>query len=129
MAVPEWDAACALGVYDGAEHDRRDGFLHLSAAGQVAGTLAAHYAGRTDLVLAEIDAGALGGALVWEPSRGGALFPHLYGTLPVAAVLGVVPVPLDGDGRHALPPALAPGSGRGSGPESEGRAGRSETGA
>ncbi len=88
----EWRLAEAAGVYSGNADDARDGFIHLSAAGQVAGTLARHYAGRDDLLLVRVDAGALGEALRWEPSRGGALFPHLYGSLPMAAVVDVAPI-------------------------------------
>jgi uncharacterized protein (DUF952 family) len=94
----EWRAAEAAGHYDGNADDARDGFIHLSAKDQVAGTLAKHYAGRTDLVLVSVDPDALGAALKWEPSRGGALFPHLYGKLPVSAVVDVSPVETPADG-------------------------------
>ena len=85
----EWAAAEAAGVYTGNGDDLRDGFIHLSARDQVAGTRAKHYAGKCDLVLVAIDADALGDALRWEPSRGGVLFPHLYGSLAISAVIGV----------------------------------------
>jgi uncharacterized protein (DUF952 family) len=88
----EWRAAEAAGVYTGNADDVRDGFIHLSAADQVAGTLEKHYAGRSDLLLIAIDPDALGEALKWEPSRGGALFPHLYGPLPLMAVVDVTPI-------------------------------------
>jgi uncharacterized protein (DUF952 family) len=88
----EWRAAEAVGVYSGNADDARDGFIHLSAADQVAGTLEKHYAGRSDLLLIAVDADALGEALKWEPSRGGALFPHLYGTLSLMAVVEVTPI-------------------------------------
>jgi uncharacterized protein (DUF952 family) len=89
----EWEAAVALGVYRGSTADRRDGFIHLSTADQVEGTLRAHFAGQDDLVLVEVDPGTLGAALRFEPSRGGALFPHLYGELPVAAAREVRRLP------------------------------------
>lgn len=85
----EWQAAEATGVYSGNDDDIRDGFIHLSTQSQVAGTLEKHYAGRTGLLLVAIDTEALGPDLKWEPSRGGALFPHLYGPLPLSAVVGV----------------------------------------
>jgi len=88
----EWRAAEAAGVYSGNADDARDGFIHLSAADQVAGTLARHYADRTGLLLVAVDPAALGDALKWEASRGGALFPHLYGPLPLDAVVEVRPI-------------------------------------
>ncbi len=78
----EWAAAEAAGVFTGSAVDIADGFIHFSAEAQVRETLNRHFAGRTDLVLVAVEAGALGPALKWEPSRGGALFPHLYGPLP-----------------------------------------------
>lgn len=89
----QWEAARATGAFAGSADDARDGFIHLSARDQVAGTLAKHYAHLDidGLLALEIDAGALGEALKWEPSRGGALFPHLYAPLPVSAVRAVRP--------------------------------------
>jgi uncharacterized protein (DUF952 family) len=102
----EWHTAEREGAYRGSAHDHRDGFIHFSAADQVRATAARHFAGRRDLVLVSIDPDALGAALKWEPSRGGALFPHLYGNLPLAAVRRVVPLPLGADGRHTFPDDL-----------------------
>jgi len=99
-----WREAERAGVFEGAAVDRADGFIHFSSAGQVAETAAKHFAGQGDLLLVSVDAGRLGTALKWEPSRGGALFPHLYGALPLDAVTGVAPLPLGRDGRHVLPP-------------------------
>jgi uncharacterized protein (DUF952 family) len=84
----EWARFQADGRFEGSPVDRADGFIHLSAADQVEGTLARHFAGQTGLVLAEVDLGALGETVRWEESRGGALFPHIYGVLPVEAVTG-----------------------------------------
>ncbi len=103
MSRSEWTDAADQGVFRGAAIDLTDGFIHLSAAGQVAKTAALHFEGQEDLVLAAVDPGALGDALVWEPSRGGDLFPHLYGHLPVAAVISADPMPLGPDGVHRLP--------------------------
>lgn len=88
-----WRAAEAAGVYKGAPVDLEDGFIHLSAADQVAGTLAKHFADRTDLLLIAFDTETLGAALRWEPSRGGALFPHLYGSLDPSLATGARPIP------------------------------------
>ncbi len=102
--APLWREAERAGVFRGSEHDIRDGFIHFSTAGQVAETAAKHFAGQDDLLLIAVEAAKLGAALKWEPSRGGALFPHLYGELYLNAVLKVAPLPLAADGRHVLPP-------------------------
>jgi uncharacterized protein (DUF952 family) len=99
-----WRAAEQQGVFRGSEHDRRDGFIHFSTAQQLAETAAKHFAGQNDLLLVKVDGAALGQALKWEVSRGGARFPHLYGELDVAAVTRVDPLPLGPDGKHRLPP-------------------------
>ncbi len=98
-----WAEAEAAGRFDGADIDRRDGYIHFSTAAQLAETAARHFAGRDDLLLVAVDATALGAALRWEPSRGGDLFPHLYAALPLTAVLWTRPMPLGADGRHLLP--------------------------
>jgi uncharacterized protein (DUF952 family) len=98
-----WRDAERAGVFLGAPLDLQDGYIHFSAADQVAETAARHFAGERDLVLVAVDAQALGPALKWEPSRGGALFPHLYGSLKPAAVLWARTLPLDPGGRHVLP--------------------------
>lgn len=105
----DWSLAVAAGAYHGAPVDMADGFIHLSTAGQVAETAARHFAGRSGLVVVAVDGSALGEALKWEPSRGGALFPHLYGFLPLAAVLAVEPLPLGADGRHLFPDRVLTG--------------------
>jgi uncharacterized protein (DUF952 family) len=98
-----WRAAERAGGLTLAGADLRDGYIHLSAGDQVAQTAARHFAGRDDLVIVAVEAEALGTALMWEPARGGALFPHLYGSLPLSAVRWVKPLPLGVDGRHHLP--------------------------
>ena len=102
-----WQEAERLGAFHGAPVDLRDGFIHFSTASQVAATAALHFAGAEDLVLIAVDAQALGGALRFETSRGGALFPHLYGFLPLTAVLWTKPLPLGADGRHVFPELIA----------------------
>jgi uncharacterized protein (DUF952 family) len=100
----EWAAAESAGRYGGSSQDRVDGFIHFSGVDQVEASAARHRAGQDGLVLLTVEAAALGDALKWEPSRGGALFPHLYGPLPVAAVRRVDDLPLGPDGRHRFPP-------------------------
>lgn len=99
----EWEAAEAAGVYHGSSQDREDGFIHFSTAAQIVDSAAKHRAGQSGLVLLSVDAAALGDALKWEASRGGALFPHLYGPLPLAAVRRADDLPLGPDGRHVFP--------------------------
>jgi uncharacterized protein (DUF952 family) len=99
----EWAAAEAAGVYRGSSQDAADGFIHFSTAEQIRESARKHRAGQGDLVLVTVDAARLGAALRWEPSRGGGLFPHLYGALPLEAVLRVDPLPLGPDGVHVFP--------------------------
>jgi uncharacterized protein (DUF952 family) len=99
-----WREAERSGVFRGSDAGHRDNFIHFSTAAQVVETAAKHFAGQDDLLLIGVDAARLGGALRWEPSRGGALFPHLYDHLPLAAVTSVRPLPLGPDGRHVFPP-------------------------
>jgi uncharacterized protein (DUF952 family) len=100
----QWAQAGRNGVFRGSAVDLADGYIHFSTAAQVADTAAKHFAGMPDLVLLAVEDEDLGDALKWETSRGGALFPHLYGPLPLAAVRWVQALQLDHDGRHVLPP-------------------------
>ncbi len=100
----EWEAAQAAGTYDGSSQDRADGFIHFSTATQVVESAAKHRAGQDGLVLLAVDPARLGDALKWEPSRGGQLFPHLYGALPLDAVIRADDLSLGQDGRHVFPP-------------------------
>jgi uncharacterized protein (DUF952 family) len=97
-----WAEAERDGVFRGAPVDRADGYIHFSATDQVRETAAKHFAGQTGLLLVAVDPEALGPALAWEPSRGGALFPHLYGELSLDAVRWVEELPLGRDG-HVFP--------------------------
>jgi uncharacterized protein (DUF952 family) len=97
-----WRAAEALAQFDGAPVDVADGFIHFSTAAQVRETAAKHFAGQRDLLLVAVEAERLGDALKWEPSRGGDLFPHLYGPLQLADVKRVDALPLRADGTHDL---------------------------
>lgn len=98
-----WREAEAAGSFRGAPVDLADGYIHFSTAEQVRETAAKHFAGQSDLLLVAIDEWRLGAALRWEPSRGGALFPHLYAELPLSAVTRVDPLPLGADGTHRFP--------------------------
>ena len=99
----EWAHAERSGTFAGSPVDVRDGYIHFSTPEQVVATAAMHFAGVDGLKLVAVDADALGPALKWEPARGGALFPHLYGQLAIASALWVRDLPLDGAGRHVLP--------------------------
>jgi len=99
---PEWDTFTAAGQTRGAPVDLADGYIHISTAAQVAETAARHFAGESDLVLVALDADALGDDLRWEPSRGGALFPHLYRDLLLADVVWDKSLPLGAAG-HIFP--------------------------
>lgn len=103
----EWRAAERDGAFAGSPIDIADGYIHLSTGGQVAETASRHFSGLTDLVLVAVRSSELGSALKWEPSRGGDLFPHLYGSLPVAHAQWVRPLPLDENGLHVFPGGVA----------------------
>jgi uncharacterized protein (DUF952 family) len=102
---PEWDAFRAAGETLGAPVDLADGFIHFSTSAQVAETAARHFATESDLVLVALDPDRLGPDLKWEPSRGGALFPHLYRKLALAEVVWDKSLPLGASG-HIFPEGL-----------------------
>jgi len=102
----DWDIAKRSGELVGSAVDLADGFIHFSAAHQVAKTAALYFAGQTDLVLVSVSTVPLGDELKWETSRGGARFPHLYGVFPMEAVTQVDPLPLDANGKHVFPPGI-----------------------
>lgn len=108
LAAADWAAACAAGSYPGSADDARDGFIHLSTGEQLAGTAAKYFRDKPDLVLVAFEATALGEALRWEPSRGGALFPHLYAPLSAALARWQKPLPLGPDGVPLIAAALEP---------------------
>jgi uncharacterized protein (DUF952 family) len=100
VPAPQWCESEREGTFHGSPVDARDGFIHLSSAEQISGTAARHFVGAVDLLLLAVRTASLD--IRWEPSRGGDLFPHLYGALPMASVVWVRPLPLI-DGVHVLP--------------------------
>lgn len=96
-----WQQACDRGQFEGAPIDLKDGFIHFSDATQLKETAAKHFSGQSDLKLLQVDAEAL--EIVWEVSRGGQLFPHLYDILPLSAVMNVWDLPVGDDGLHQFP--------------------------
>ncbi|MDO9412001.1 MAG: DUF952 domain-containing protein [Pseudolabrys sp.] len=102
--APLWREAESAGVFKGAPVDILDGYIHFSTAAQAVETAAKHFTGQDNLLLIQIDSQKLGESLKWEPSRGGALFPHLYSVLDLKAVAKIDPLPLGPDGKHLFPP-------------------------
>jgi beta-hydroxylase len=92
LTAEQWGAWQRTGAFAGSPVDQADGFIHLSTAEQVQGTLERHFAGQRELVLAEVELSVLGSSVKWEPSRGGALFPHVYGQIPIEAVRASRPI-------------------------------------
>ena len=103
MSLQQWSIAQEAGVFKGAEVDLVDGYIHFSTATQVGETLSKHFAGQSNLVLLSVAVDSLGEDLRWEPSRGGQLFPHLYGELPCEKVVACNELELDKSGKHMLP--------------------------
>jgi uncharacterized protein (DUF952 family) len=103
----QWVELQRNGESPGAPVDLADGFVHFSTASQVAGTAAKHFAGQAGLMLLAVEAEDLGEAVKWEPSRGGDLFPHLYGPLRLTDMVWARPLPLGPDGAHLFPEAAA----------------------
>lgn len=103
MSQGEWEAAVSTSTYEGSADDLRDGFIHLSTADQLHGTLEKHFSGRKNLVLVCFCESEIDDDLKWEPSRGGALFPHYYGGLDPQLALWIKALPIDGKGNHIVP--------------------------
>ncbi|USU09252.1 DUF952 domain-containing protein [Sphingomonadaceae bacterium OTU29MARTA1] len=91
------------GTFPGAPVDLSDGYLHMSTAAQLSETVDKHFAGQSDLHVAAVDLGSFGDSLKWEESRGGQLFPHLYGPLLLETVIAYSPLERDEDGTVRLP--------------------------
>lgn len=99
----DWEKALRAGCYAGSANDLKDGFIHFSTVQTVRQSAAKHRAGVEDLLLLTVDASDLDANWKWEEARGGQLFPHYYGQLPVDAVISVEPLPLGEDGAHIFP--------------------------
>lgn len=99
----QWEAFRTQGTFQGAPVDLCDGYIHLSTKAQTAETVAKHFAGQDDLILAMVDLAALGEKVKWEASRGGQLFPHFYGELPMSAVVTKAVLRIGSDGKHSFP--------------------------
>ena len=106
VPAPLWREAERLGRFEGAPVDLADGFIHFSTASQLRETGDKHFRGQNDLLLVTVDPDRLHDAPVYEPSRGGALFPHLYAPLPMEAVIRVEPLPMNSDGSHVYPETI-----------------------
>lgn len=102
-----WAKGQAEGVLPPSPIDAKDGFMHFSSASQLVETLRLHFAGQDQLILAEIDPKRVAENLKWEPSRGGALFPHLYAPLPMSAIIAHHPIAVASDGTTTLPTGIA----------------------
>ncbi|MBE7636468.1 DUF952 domain-containing protein [Sneathiella sp. P13V-1] len=100
---PDWEQAVKDGKYEGTAMDKADGYMHFSTAETIKGSAAKHRAGEMDLVLITVNSEKMEDKLVWEPARGGILFPHLYEALDVKLVDKVEPLPLGDDGVHIFP--------------------------
>ncbi len=103
LSADQWAIAEDQGEFLGAAIDLSDGYIHFSTPEQVRETVEKHFAGQADLLLIGVDSEKLGDDLKWEPSRGGALFPHLYGTLKLDCVVSVDELKLGKDGKHVFP--------------------------
>ncbi|KUR77897.1 DUF952 domain-containing protein [Novosphingobium sp. Fuku2-ISO-50] len=103
LTAPQWADWQATGSFIGAPVDLADGYVHLSSADQLTETANKHFAGQDDLVVVRVDLAALGDLIRWEPSRGGALFPHVYGPLPLGVALAHGTMARDANGAVILP--------------------------
>lgn len=103
VSLDTWRTANTTGAFVGSSDDMRDGYIHLSTAEQVDGTLKKYFNGQEGLALICFRSDDLAAHLRWEPSRGGALFPHYYGTLPTSLAVSEKPLPLGASGDHQLP--------------------------
>ena len=103
VSAQQWSVATEQGEFLGAAIDLTDGYIHFSTAQQLRETVEKHFAGQSDLLLVSVDADSLGDELKWEPSRGGALFPHLYAPLSIESVVMSAEMPLGEDGQHIIP--------------------------
>jgi uncharacterized protein (DUF952 family) len=107
VTADQWSSAEQQGEFLGAAIDLQDGYIHFSTGDQVKETVEKHFQGQLDLLIVAVDVGRLGHSLKWEPSRGGDLFPHLYGKLSLDAVISVDDLPLGKGGAFIYPAELS----------------------
>ncbi len=100
LQLPEWEVLNTTGEFTGSAVDIADGFIHMSDSAHVQGTLDKHYTSGADVIMAQIDTASFGQALIYEVSRGGAEFPHLYAPLPLSAVTRHWTLMADDKGRY-----------------------------
>ncbi|MGL4302382.1 MAG: DUF952 domain-containing protein [Sphingomonas sp.] len=105
LTAEQWASFQAAGTFTGAPIDLADGYIHLSTADQLTETVDKHFAGQAGLWVAAVDLAALGDAVRWEVARGGALFPHIYATLPMDAIVAAAPLERDDKNAICLPDA------------------------
>lgn len=103
ISSDDWRAAETQGEFTGVGIDLDDGFIHLSSQSQVVETVGRYFAGQEGLLLVAVDASKLGDTLRWEPSRNGDLFPHVYGSISMEAVIRTDKLPVNRDGSHRFP--------------------------
>lgn len=106
LSKPDWEAAVDQGSFHGCGIDLNDGFIHLSDKNQVVSTVERYFAGQEGLLLITLDSSDFSNDLKWEPSRDGALFPHVYGSIPTESVIDVWALAIDADGKHVFPEHL-----------------------
>jgi uncharacterized protein (DUF952 family) len=109
VPLAAWRSACSVGIYAGSSDDLRDGFIHFSTAAQLAETARRHFSGQSDLLLVAVSTATLGQNLKWEPSRGGALFPHLHAPLDTKTAVWSRHLDLRTDGVPDIAGALSQG--------------------
>lgn len=107
VTAAEWAEIQRVGAYEGAAHDKADGFIHFSTGAQLRETLRLHYARLPNLMLLAVVTESVARDLKWEPSRGGDLFPHLFARLPRDLISEVLPLALGADGLHVVPERIA----------------------
>ena len=107
VTADQWSSAQQHGEFLGAAIDLQDGYIHFSTGAQVKETVEKHFQGQLDLMIVAVDSDRLGQSLKWEPSRGGDLFPHLYGELSMDAVISVDDLPLGKGGGFIYPAELS----------------------
>lgn len=103
LTLEQWESFRAARKFLGAPVDLADGFIHFSTQQQVIETAEKHFGEFDELILAAVVVEPMGEQLKWEPSRGGQLFPHLYGVLHLEHVEQHWHVKKSQNGEHEFP--------------------------